>query len=240
MHQIPKEASCIQHHARPGPNTEFNKNIQSDTLVSPRLAPTMDSQLLVAAALGLVVVALYFRKDSTSNPRRLPPPPGPKPDPIVRLFFKHPQAIDHSSPFCLACLVDRQRSTYTAHGFMVAVHGMERDLWYENHSFERVSLRHLTVIAHVTGDIVHLQALGQHIIVINSYKVASELLGQKLAYADRPAFQMIGELCVFFHPVATEHAYSPCDYIVGWVGAEWLNPPLLRVLVVQLTLTVHD
>ncbi|KAG2067385.1 cytochrome P450 [Suillus decipiens] len=48
------------------------------------------------------------------------------------------------------------------------------------------------------GDITHVQVLGQHIIVLNSVKVAMEMLDNKSAvYSDRPVFPMSGELVGF-------------------------------------------
>ncbi|KDQ21383.1 hypothetical protein BOTBODRAFT_25823 [Botryobasidium botryosum FD-172 SS1] len=44
------------------------------------------------------------------------------------------------------------------------------------------------------GDIIHLDAFGTHIIVLNSYKAARELLDLRLAYADRPVRVMDCEL----------------------------------------------
>ncbi|KDQ21382.1 hypothetical protein BOTBODRAFT_168660 [Botryobasidium botryosum FD-172 SS1] len=44
------------------------------------------------------------------------------------------------------------------------------------------------------GDIIHLEALGTHIIVLNSYKAARELLDLRVAYADRPVRIMDCEL----------------------------------------------
>ncbi|EED82914.1 predicted protein [Postia placenta Mad-698-R] len=54
-------------------------------------------------------------------------------------------------------------------------------------------------VAHIftlgTGDILHLDALGQHIIVINSAKVARELLDKRSAiYSGRPHLVMAGDL----------------------------------------------
>jgi hypothetical protein len=48
------------------------------------------------------------------------------------------------------------------------------------------------------GDIMHVQVLGQHIIVLNSVKTAMEMLDNKSAvYSDRPVFPMGGELFGF-------------------------------------------
>ncbi|KAG2738465.1 cytochrome P450 [Suillus brevipes Sb2] len=48
------------------------------------------------------------------------------------------------------------------------------------------------------GDIMHVQVLGQHIIVLNSVKTAMEMLDNKSAvYSDRPVFPMGGELVGF-------------------------------------------
>ncbi|KDQ16173.1 hypothetical protein BOTBODRAFT_107607 [Botryobasidium botryosum FD-172 SS1] len=44
------------------------------------------------------------------------------------------------------------------------------------------------------GDIVHLEAMGDHIIILNSYRTAHDLVGLRAAYADRPVSQMISIL----------------------------------------------
>ncbi|KDQ13185.1 hypothetical protein BOTBODRAFT_175790 [Botryobasidium botryosum FD-172 SS1] len=44
------------------------------------------------------------------------------------------------------------------------------------------------------GDIIHLSALGDHIVVVNSYQTAHELMGQRSIYSDRPTLTMVGEL----------------------------------------------
>jgi hypothetical protein len=42
------------------------------------------------------------------------------------------------------------------------------------------------------GDIVHAQAFGNHILILNSVKVAMELLEKRARiYSDRPALPMI-------------------------------------------------
>ncbi|KDQ09679.1 hypothetical protein BOTBODRAFT_520174 [Botryobasidium botryosum FD-172 SS1] len=44
------------------------------------------------------------------------------------------------------------------------------------------------------GDIIHLNALGNRIIVLNSYKSCIDLLGQNAIYASRPRFYVVAEL----------------------------------------------
>ncbi|KDQ14781.1 hypothetical protein BOTBODRAFT_174606 [Botryobasidium botryosum FD-172 SS1] len=44
------------------------------------------------------------------------------------------------------------------------------------------------------GDIIHLEALGNHIIVLNSYKTAHDIVALKSIYADRPISPMISVL----------------------------------------------
>lgn len=45
------------------------------------------------------------------------------------------------------------------------------------------------------GDIVHFSVLGKHIIVLNSYAAAYDLLLRRSAiYSDRPRLPMVGEL----------------------------------------------
>ena len=56
-----------------------------------------------------------------------------------------------------------------------------------------LSLSALTLLS--IGDLVYLSAMGQHIILLNSYKVAYDLLVQRAAiYSDRPRAVMVGEM----------------------------------------------
>lgn len=44
---------------------------------------------------------------------------------------------------------------------------------------------------------VHLSVLDRHIVVLNTYRAASDLLERRSAiYSDRARFPMVGELCV--------------------------------------------
>lgn len=46
----------------------------------------------------------------------------------------------------------------------------------------------------IYGDVIHLTALGKHILILNSFEAAKELLDQKSAiYSDRPYFPMLME-----------------------------------------------
>lgn len=52
----------------------------------------------------------------------------------------------------------------------------------------------------VSGDISHIEILGRHIVVLNSVKVAVELLDKKSSkYSDRPILPMGGELVGWKH-----------------------------------------
>ena len=47
------------------------------------------------------------------------------------------------------------------------------------------------------GDVVHINVLGQHIVILNSINSTRELLDRRSAiYSDRPAMTMLGELYV--------------------------------------------
>ncbi|KDQ06236.1 hypothetical protein BOTBODRAFT_141195 [Botryobasidium botryosum FD-172 SS1] len=138
---------------------------------------------LITIALGLALLVVYRRKTSLSNPRRLPPPPGPKPDLIIG-------NARHIPPTNAWLTFTEWKKTY--------------------------------------GDIVHLEVPGQHIIVINSYKVASKLLGQKLAYADRPAFQMVGELMGWSRMV------SLMRYGDGWKRRRKLIHPAMHKTAIKV------
>ena len=50
---------------------------------------------------------------------------------------------------------------------------------------------HLQCVLHNLGDVVHLEALGQHIIILSLPEACDELLIKRGAtYSDRPAFTM--------------------------------------------------
>jgi len=102
--------------------------------------------LLLAFCLG---IAFLYRRKSNSNPRGLPLPPGPKPDPIIGNARHIP--------------LGESWVTFTS--------------WKE-----------------IYGDIIHLNVMGQRIIILNSYKAISDLLGQGTTYQDRPYFYIIHEL----------------------------------------------
>jgi hypothetical protein len=46
------------------------------------------------------------------------------------------------------------------------------------------------------GDILHVEVLGRHIIVCNSYKTANELLDKQAIFSGRPVLWMAGKLYV--------------------------------------------
>lgn len=47
------------------------------------------------------------------------------------------------------------------------------------------------------GDLVHLSALGQSIVIINSYEVANELLSKRAAlYSDRPKSVLLSTMYI--------------------------------------------
>jgi len=119
---------------------------------------------LLSVILGVCLAILYglglFSK--TSNPRRLPLPPGPKPE-----FL-----IGHAK--------------YLLSG----------SLWLQYAAWrERF------------GDIIHLKVPGIHLIALNSYKAAHDLLDLSHKYADRHSFVMVDELMGWEH-TTTGHVYG--------------------------------
>ncbi len=50
-----------------------------------------------------------------------------------------------------------------------------------------------------TGDILHVQVLGQHIVVLNSLQSVRDLLEKRSSiYSDRPRFVLLSEMYVSF------------------------------------------
>ncbi|KDQ08477.1 hypothetical protein BOTBODRAFT_37914 [Botryobasidium botryosum FD-172 SS1] len=94
------------------------------------------------AVVAVLTVYVYRRARNTrSNPRRLPPPPGPKADPIIG----HARYFPTEAP------------------------------WIQFSEWKKTF-----------GDILYLHALGNDVIVLNSYTTARDLVGKRSIYADRP------------------------------------------------------
>lgn len=72
------------------------------------------------------------------------------------------------------------------------------------------------------GDIIYLYALGKEIVVLNSYKVAHDLVDKRPIYAGRPTFQMVGELG------GASLTYFSCQYNDRWRRYRKLSHPVLH------------
>jgi len=68
---------------------------------------------------------------------------------------------------------------------------MARVLWSEiASSYARAALAH-SALPLYSGDVVHVEVLGQHIIILGSHEACEELLVKRGAtYSDRPVFTM--------------------------------------------------
>ena len=65
----------------------------------------------------------------------------------------------------------------------------------ERHMVSRYSVFYTPFLSIPVGDLVHIKTLGQHIVVVNSLDIASELFGKRSSiYSDRPTFVMMDEL----------------------------------------------
>ncbi|KDQ17442.1 hypothetical protein BOTBODRAFT_172482 [Botryobasidium botryosum FD-172 SS1] len=96
---------------------------------------------LLAVAAALTIEIFRRSRNTKSNPRCLPPPPGPKADPLIG----HARHFPAETP------------------------------WIKFAEWKKPF-----------GDILYLHALGNNIIVLNSYTAARDLLGKKSIYSDRP------------------------------------------------------
>jgi hypothetical protein len=101
-----------------------------------------------------------------SKPKKYPP--GPKPYPVIGNALDIPLNDDLLSAF---------------------------DEWKAAYGVYRSIPVTVEFIASSSGPIVHVQALGKHIIVLNTLEVITDLLDRRRKiYSDRPVFQMAGEL----------------------------------------------
>jgi hypothetical protein len=56
------------------------------------------------------------------------------------------------------------------------------------------------------GNLIHLDAMGTHLIIINDINVAKKLLDKRsVIYFDRPQFAMAGELCSWSRTLILTH-----------------------------------
>ncbi len=125
----------------------------------------MVSNTLLAISLLLFV---YILKSIFFKARKPPLPPGPKGLPLVGNVLDMPSEKDW---FTFA----KWGETY----------GMFQETFFCVSSFDCLSI----------GDISSVTVLGQPLIILNSAKVAVEMLDKKSAiYSDRPVLQMGGEL----------------------------------------------
>ncbi|KAF7365147.1 O-methylsterigmatocystin oxidoreductase [Mycena venus] len=116
--------------------------------------------------LSALVILLFkvFQKLLNTRQRRLPFPPGPSPKVLVGNFYDLP--------------AEQPWLTYTKWGRQ---YGVYCDNGGKNDP--------LTVIK---GDLVHASAFGQHIVVVNSAKVANELFKKRShIYSDRPVVPVV-------------------------------------------------
>ena len=61
--------------------------------------------------------------------------------------------------------------------------------------FAQYGVRHPTLTMLYVGDLVYISAMGQPILLLNSYEVASDLLVFRASiYSDRPRVVMVGEM----------------------------------------------
>jgi hypothetical protein len=69
----------------------------------------------------------------------------------------------------------------------------------ERNMVSRVTLPILTYLTPAAGPIMHVNVFGRHLIIINSLKIANDLLEKRSnIYSNRPIFRMAGDLYYVF------------------------------------------
>ena len=119
---------------------------------------------LLLVVLGVVSCVLYVLVRSSR--RKMPYPPGPKPDPIIGNF--------------------RHMGKYAPWFYYTELKKQYGELGHHAHSFKSLPS---------AGDVVHLKTFGQSVIILNSYEAIQELLvRQATTFLERPRLVMCGEL----------------------------------------------
>lgn len=134
------------------------------------------SDLLLFSLLGFAVVLLFYissqalRRRTDARPRVFPP--GPKPD-FLTGNLRHLGVND---------------SRWLKFSEWKRIYGRPPRLFYLTTPGLLMS-RTL-----IEGDIVHLCIFGQHIVILNSYESATDLLTKRGTHSGRPSTVMIGEM----------------------------------------------
>lgn len=129
----------------------------------------MLTELLYASC---AIVALYLL---TRPRRRLPYPPGPKADPVIG----HVRFLPTSYSWLYYARVGKELGTCTTPM-------MRRSVKCSLLVYDAMN---------VGSDIIRFSALGQSIVVLNSYKALDDLIQQRSAiYSDRPRVVLVGEM----------------------------------------------
>ncbi|KDQ11859.1 hypothetical protein BOTBODRAFT_189554 [Botryobasidium botryosum FD-172 SS1] len=114
-----------------------------------RTADATNTAILVLLLGASFAIFRLYRVFAALNPRRLPLPPGPKPE----LIFGNSRQIP------------------------------PRSAWIQYTEWKKAF-----------GDVIHLSAFGNHIVVLNTYESAHELLHLRSSYTSRPVTQMVGKM----------------------------------------------
>jgi len=126
----------------------------------------------------LVYVWNLWAKRSTNN-RRLPFPPGPRPLPIIGNLRDLPSE-------------ESQVATYFR--------------WRKQYGTVPISQSLLQFSKNI-GDLVHVEVLGRHILFLNSYRVVNDLFEKRSAnYSDRNELPMINDLSDSWPSCLSHHA----------------------------------
>ena len=113
------------------------------------------------------------------NRHRAPYPPGPKPKPLIANLLDFPQ-VDAAQKY-----LEMSKAYNSA-------------FYYSITSLCPGLLLYIsTQICHLLGDILHLEAMGEHIVIVNKLEDAEELLDVRAKmYSDRNSIPII-KMCVF-------------------------------------------
>jgi hypothetical protein len=200
-------------------------------------APGLNLNTLYLLGIPFLPLSLYFLASGFNKRKQLPYPPGPKGLPVIGNLLQMPQKYEHEvyrewcKEYGMCFLLDMCFVSYTS-GIILIFTSL---ISYLHHlrivSFPPFFTRILTMCPS-PGPLIHLQILNQHLIIIDSYPVAIDILEKRSGiYSSRAPIPMLRLMGGWDTAQIAFIPYGECVFLDSLVQAGTLPPCLLSSFV---------